>query len=163
MDENQQGGEPIETFPPNGTIIRSVCKIGAQLWHHIADGMGGFREEYKGISTNCANSITRNNLVDHLAWYRKLTANTNMLKKVEAAEISKQLNAFEHLAYAATYVLETSEGNYVVLVGGPRKMTFWENVKWKLFGAVPYAKSQNALIAEAYEKAGVVIVQETDE
>lgn len=166
MDENHQGGEPIEevqTHPPKGTLIRKYCSLGAQMYYQYADGLGGKTDVYQGLSTNCANSIMRDHLAGHLAWYANLCSNTNMLKKVEAAEIAKQLGAMADLVRAATYVMETSEGNFAVMRQNVRPLTFLENVLWKLFGAVPYAKSQNDLIAAAYEKAGVVIIQEAAE
>ena len=163
MSDNQQGGEAIDevvTYQPKGTMIRQYCSIGGQLYFQYADGMGSSYDVYQGVSLNCTNSITRDNLASHLSWYVNLTGNINMLKMAEAVEINKQLRAFIDLVKASTYVMETSEGCYVCLLSGPRKMTFWETLKWKMFGAVPYAKSQNELISEAYTKAGVVTIME---
>ena len=166
MTEDQQGGgEPIvEVHPPRGTILRSLCRAGASMWHEVADGIGGSNNEYKGMSLNCTNSttITRDHLMSHIQYFEDLTQRTNMLKKVESQEVSKLLEAFRDLTRASAFVMETSAGSFVVLTNGPRKMTFWETLKWKWFGAVPYAKQANDMISEAYDYAGVVSVVEVD-
>ncbi len=164
MDENQQaGGEPIaEEHIPRGTLLRMYCRIGAQMFAEYADGIGGKTEQYLGLSMNCANSVTRRHLEGHLDYYERLLGNTNMLKKAEAAAVAKQLKAFSQLVFATNYVVHTSEGHFVATMDGLRKMTFWETLKWKWFGAVPYAKQANDMISEAYDYAGVVSVVEVD-
>lgn len=162
-DEEEQGAaEEVveEVHDPKGTLLRRRCVGEALIENIFADGKGGEKSTYKPMAIECSGELTRDSLRGAIDFYGNLLSRTNMLSKVEAAEIAAFLQNYRFLVGASPAVVEQDDGYYYLSLTGLRKLTLWETIKWHMFGAVPRAIDNNANLLQFYSELGVNLERE---